>query len=145
MAKFSINLSDEILEKVDARAASANVTRAEIIREDVTQGNTRAAGPEASGDATQRHPEVTQLQKEIRDLEAALLEERAGRIEDLKKAQDRQAQETARFQVLLQGAQAQKAIPGPSLGIVGSLKALIWGRPKPVEEGWTPAQPIDEA
>ena len=134
MAKFSINLSDEILGKVDARAAAANVTRAEIIREDVTQGNTRAAGPEASGDATQRHPEVTQLQKEIRDLEAALLDERAGRIADLKTAQDRQAQETARFQVLLQGA--QKALPAPRAGLLPSLRALIFGRPsEPIDIG----------
>lgn len=136
MAKFSINLSDEILEKVDARAASANVTRAEIIREDVTQGNTRAAGPEASGDDTQHNPEVTRLQKEVRDLEAALLDERAGRIEDLKKAQDRQAQETARFQVLLQGA--QKALPPPRVGLLPSLKALLWGRSQDVTEAREP-------
>ena len=134
MAKFSINLSDEILEKVDARAASANVTRAEIIREDVTQGNTRAASLEASGDATQHNPEATRLQKEVRDLEAALLEERAGRIEDLKKARELQAQETARFQVLLQGA--QKALPPPRVGLIPGLKALIWGRSsEPIEVG----------
>ena len=134
MAKFSINLSDEILGKVDARAAAANVTRAEIIREDVTQGNTRAAGPEASGDDTQHNPEVTRLQKEVRDLEAALLDERAGRIADLKTAQDRQAQETARFQVLLQGA--QKALPAPRAGLLPSLRALIFGRPsEPIDIG----------
>ena len=134
MAKFSINLSDEILGKVDARAAAANVTRAEIIREDVTQGNTRASGPEASGDDTQHNPEVTRLQKEVRDLEAALLDERAGRIADLKTAQDRQAQETARFQVLLQGA--QKALPAPRAGLLPSLRALIFGRPsEPIDIG----------
>ena len=134
MVKFSINLAEEILANVDARAADSGVTRAEVIREAVTRYCTQAAGPEASETATQENPEITQLREQVQKLEAALLDERAGRIEDLQKAQDRQAQETARFQVLLQGA--QKALPAPRAGLLPSLKALIFGRPsEPIDIG----------
>ena len=134
MVKFSINLAEEILANVDARAADSGVTRAEVIREAVTRYCTQAAGPEASETATQENPEITQLREQVQKLEAALLDERAGRIEDLQKAQDRQAQETARFQVLLQGA--QKALPAPRAGLFPSLKALLFGRPsEPIDIG----------
>ena len=126
MAKFSINLAEDILANVDARASESGVTRAEVIREAVTRYCTQAAGPQASADTTQDNPEVTRLREQVQTLETALLDERAGRIADLKTSQDRQAQETARFQVLLQGA--QKALPPPRQGIWPSLKAAIWGR-----------------
>ncbi len=134
MPKFSINFSEEILAQVDARAAASEVTRAEIIREDVTRACTQTASPEASETVTQDNPEVTRLREQVQKLEATLLEERAGRIEDLEKAQERQAQETARFQVLLQGA--QKALPPPRAGLIPSLKALLWGRSsEPIDIG----------
>lgn len=126
MPKFSINFSEEILAEVDARAAASGITRAEIIREDVTRGCTQAAGPEAPAEATQQNPEVTRLREQVQTLEAALLDERAKRIEDLQKAEETRAQETARFQVLLQGA--QKALPPPKEGLWPSFKAMIWGR-----------------
>jgi len=134
MPKFSVNLSEDILAQVDARAAETDVTRAEVIREAVTRYITQAAGPEASEDATQQNPEITQLRGEVQKLEQALLDERAGRIEDLQKARELQAQETARFQVLLQGA--QKALPPPRAGLIPSLKALLFGRPsEPIDVG----------
>lgn len=132
MPKFSVNLSEEILAQVDAKAAETDVTRAEVIREAVTRYITQAAGPEASEDATQQNPEVTRLGERVRELEQALLDEREQRIQDLKTAEDRRAQETARFQVLLQGA--QKALPPPRQGIWPSLKAAIWGRSQDARE-----------
>lgn len=136
MAKFSINLAEDILANVDARASESGVTRAEVIREAVTRYCTQAAGPQASADTTQDTPEVTRLREQVQALETALLDERAGRIADLKTSQDRQAQETARFQVLLQGA--QKALPPPRVGLWPSLKAAILGRPRDVTEAREP-------
>ena len=134
MPKFSVNLSEDILAQVDAKAAETDVTRAEVIREAVTRYITQAAGPGASEDATQQNPEVTRLGERVRELEQALLDEREQRIQDLKTAEDRRAQETARFQVLLQGA--QKALPAPRAGLFPSLRALIWGRPStPIDTG----------
>lgn len=132
MVKFSINFSEDILAQVDSRAADSGIPRAEVIREAVTRYVTQTAGPEASETVTHDNPEVTRLGERVRELEQALLDEREQRIQDLKTAEDRRAQETARFQVLLQGA--QKALPPPRQGIWPSLKAAIWGRSQDARE-----------